>query len=128
MKAAQLLFLGGSGNACEGSTINGQPLTCLGTPGWGPPGMGPLQESLAIAELQQGGSIAMAGGRIGIKFREAAALAAKYGGREGDWVYFTSAETKAIGNALYQAHWAENVRTGQRAMEKLKLVRVLPNQ
>ena len=40
MKAAQLLFLGGSGNACEGSTINGQPLTCLGAPGWGPPGGG----------------------------------------------------------------------------------------
>ena len=39
-----------------------------------------------------------------------------------------STGTRTFGNGVYQAHWAENVVTGQRVESKLKLVDVLPRQ
>ena len=86
----------------------------------------PLQEELAIAELQETGSVVMAGGTSGKTFGRAAELAASRGENASDWVYVTSKGTRTFGNGVYQAHWAENLATGERALVKLKLVRVLP--
>ncbi len=72
----------------------------------------------ALSDLMAGEFRVMAGSGSGKAFRAAANL----GGNAADWAYVTSTQVWEHGGYRYQAHWAENLLTGERAMAKLKLL------
>lgn len=68
---------------------------------------------------EQGSIMAGPGGRV--PFRDAARVAQEYGGQPGDWAKVTSSSYRASDGTVFETHWVQNVKTGQRVEFKTKL-------
>ena len=82
-----------------------------------------LNKSLAShAQLGEvGTTIAGAGARV--PFRGAERIAEEYGGNAADWVKKSSSSYTAPDGTVFQTHWIENIRTGERIEFKTKFPR-----
>ena len=67
---------------------------------------------------EQGTTIA--GGKSGKVFRNAQYIADEYGGNAADWVKKSSSNHSTPNGTLFETHWVENIKTGQRVEFKTK--------
>ena len=84
-----------------------------------------LNKSLAShAQLGEVGTT-MAGAGARVPFRGAERIAEEYGGNAADWVKKTSSSYTAPDGTVFETHWVENIRTGERIEFKTKFPRGL---
>lgn len=76
----------------------------------------------ALASEQQIGDVGrvIAGQGSKTAFRDAERIAREYGGSAADWVKKSSSSYAARDGTLFETHWVENLRTGQRVEFKTK--------
>jgi hypothetical protein len=79
-----------------------------------------LEKQLASqAQMGEVGQV-MAGAGSRTVFRDAQRIAQQYGGNAADWVKKTSSSHLSRDGTRFEAHWVENIRTGQRVEFKTK--------
>lgn len=79
-----------------------------------------LSKSLASQAQMGEEGIKMAGVGARVRFRDAERVAREHGGNAADWVKMSSSSHSARDGTIFETHWVENIKTGQRVEFKTK--------